>query len=670
MSKGFPGKVLLVLLMTAALFVTACSAGKRPEAGPVKEAPALDEVRRLAETALNATLPTQQRQQARADAMTKLLALLRHADSTRIPKEQWEQKVGPGAQSLVRYFEAGSVRVYGLALPGSGVVPPGERVVIQYVAGVGNPTAQEVEVLPGGQLAGVLPLDDRSVLLAFGLARGGGYLGHYYSDNRSGEYQPDSTAWRGLPPAVGEVRLEPKGNFLVVDVPTDAQWRPQVDQQKRRFYVNADLGMEWKGKYTLIDDRSFTAFDGFLTAANPSASKEERTEAWEKATRKLPAYLSSMESLSDNIAAKLPPGARLWSGEGPNMSVRVVSLPAPEAVGRKGFTVVQTRTGGLPQAQVLELPGVVEGFRVVEHGGLPGLMLLVAPPDTPAKRVTLMRLTGANDWEPAPDWYGFLPAEGPQKFSRPAGTADLIIEGATGVGMSTDGTIQVCEGTTCYTLTWLGGRLTAAGWVAKRLQQVTLPGATAAQVEGAADLLRQYLLTPETEGLTAAQVIAALPGAGLQGWDLVGGGRALALPYNTTGVTPLVVQSGKAAHIQYHEAGAIHQWTDVREIEAGGVRWLLALGRTPDRAALVVSSWNGSAWAPVNALDEPADKTIGEWSKITYTPGQTRPVRGLYATGHDDLQAYFTPQGNSVAFCEASRPCTVYQFATNRWVLK
>jgi hypothetical protein len=675
MRKGYPGAILFVFLLAAMLVVTACGGGAPPKAEPAAEAPVLDEIRLLAETALDASLSTDRRQQARTDAMVKLLALLRHPDSTQIAKVEWEQKVGPGEQPLVRYFEAGRVRVYGLALPGSGIVPPGERVVIQYVSNVGAPTAHEVEVMPGGQLAGVVPQDERSLLLVFSLARGGGYLGHYVSESRTGEYQPDPTAWRGVPQAAGDVRLEASGKFLMVDVPVEGQWRPQFDPQKHRFYVNADLGLEWTGKYTLVDDRSFTAFEGFLTAAKPGASMEVRSEAWEKAVRKLPTYLSTMESLSDDMASKLPPGSRVLHDDGSNLAVTVVSIPAPEGVQPKAFTVVRHRAGGgLPQAQVVAAPGVVDAFHLVEKDGVPGLILLSGGAVGGPSRVMLLRVTGANDWVPAPDWYGFLPEqEGLVKFTRPANTGDLVIEGAVSVEMVADGSVQVCSApAACFSLNWVNGRLSGAGWVSGKLKLLVTPTSSAEQVEMAADVLRKYLTEPETVGLTAAQVVAALPGAGLRGWDMGGSGneqtRAFSLPYNGTGVTPLVIQAGRYSAIEYHSAGAIQEWTDVRLVLGAGSEWIVALGRSPDRAAVVLFRWNRAL--PANALSEPVAKTIGEWSHITYTPGQTSPVRGLYVTGRTDLRAEFLPDGTGVALCEGSKMCTTYRIAGDRWVLE
>lgn len=664
MQKRHLGSMLLAALLVLAL--TACG-GKNPQPDPGAEIPTLAQVRQLAEAAMNTELPSNQRQQSRIDAMTRLLALLRQPASTGVAKPEWEKPVGANAHPLLRYYASGQARVYTLTIPLSGVVPPGERLAVQYVPASGPPAAAEVEVLPGGQLVGAMALDDsKGLLLAFSLTRGGGYMMHLSRDARSGEFRADPTPFRGLPSAVGDVRLEVRNNVLMVDLPADMQWAPQFDPKGQRFFMNADLGLEWKGKYNLLDERSYTAFEGFLKAANPATPKDERADAWEKASRKLPAYLSQMESLRDDLTGKLPTGALLFEERGANLTVRVVSIPAPDFAGKPSLTVVQHRSGnGLPQAQVVELPGVAEAVRVVQRHGLPGLMILSGGAQ---QTIALLKATTANAWEPAPDWYGYMPTDAAVKLQRTGG--NLQIAGAK-VALDTDGSARVCptpEG--CFTLNWVGGRLSGAGWIGASVQEL-LRQPAAADVAKAADLITQYLISGDAGEASAAELTAVLGGgSGLKGFDLREGARAFAFPAHPSGQMPLILQSGK--HVLVHSggiAGAVARWEDIREIQGGNDRFVVVLGRSPDRAAALLFKHTAQGWQPANALEQPAEKTVGEWTMLRYTPGQSAPVAGLFVVGRADLRVQFAAGGSAVEFCEADKLCTTYTYDKG-WGLK
>lgn len=654
---------LISLLLLALAMVTLTACGKRAPVVTGPEVPSLEQVRRQADAALDSSLPSKQRQQARNDAMQTLLGFLRRPESGSVAKTDWEQPFKAPTASL-RYYETGKVRVLALTIPGSGVVPPGERVAVQY-AGGGTPQAYEVEVLPGGKLVGARLMDDKALMLAFSLARGGGYVAHYVRDSRTGEFKPDAAPFRGLPLQVGDIRFEVRKEFFVADVPVDAAWQPQFDPaHPNRFYLNADLAVEFKqGKFELVDERNFTAFQGFVTAANTSLPEKDRKEAWDKATRKLPAYLATMESLQDDLAAKLPPGARYAQDQESDTLVRIVSIPAPEFAGAPAFTIVQHRSGnGMPAAQVLNLPGLMESFQVVLQRGLPGLVVVSGAQKGNDRVITLFRQATGNNWEPAPEWFGFMPTGEGVPLEKAAG-ASLTVKGTASV--SPDWSVQVCgKPDDCFTLAWVGSRLSGAGWLGRQVRMLAGP-VTASQVMAVANTIKQYMLTPEASEASGAELAAVL-GEGTRGWDPGGGARVLALPTNGAGILPVIVQAGNVAVVETPAPGAIDQWQDARAVQAGGGTWLLLLGRRSDRAALVLYQITGAGPQPVDALAEPTDKSIGEWSKIVYTPGQTEPVRGLYAVGKNDLKAYFTPEGSGVAFCEENKQCTIYRF-DQRW---
>ncbi|MDF2628131.1 MAG: hypothetical protein K0R39_1962 [Symbiobacteriaceae bacterium] len=675
MRKWYPALLVILLLL-----LTACA---KPKPEPVVEAgPTLADIHQLAKEALDSNRTSKERQPAREKAMSRLVQLLRTPESLAMTKAQWESPIEADEPAQLRFFEAGGkARVYALTIPASGIVPPGERVAVQY-AESGAPQAFEVEVMPGGQLVGARAFDDRGVMLVFGLARGGGYIGYYARDGRTGEFKPDTAPFRGLAATVGDVRLELRSNFLLVDVPVDTAWSPQFDKANQaRFYINPDLALEWKSpKFNVIDERNFTAFDGFMTAADTSAKKEERLEAWEKATRKLPAYLQQVETVEEQLLSKLPAGSREQMDRSSSLTARLLVVPAPAGLEVPSFSILQYRIGnGLPMTSPPPVNGRVEALRIVEGEGQPGLAILTASASGKGRVVTLLRMNGGNGWEPAPEWYGFLPTSGAGvRITRGPGPADLTIEtddAAGTVAMQPDRSVQICptaNAANCFSLAWIGQRLSAASWVTAQIRQIaTLEQLTTTRVMEVAELAKQYLLAPESASLSAAQLasmVGAPPELAPRGWDIFGA-RVLAFPPNGSGLMPLLVQSGKTITVETYAPRTITKWLDAREMQAGGQRWLLVLGRSNGSASVLLYQFVGSAWQPVNALSQETNHPIGPSSRILYKPGQTDPVRGLYVAGTTELKAFFTPAGNGVAFCEGILPCTVYQF-DNHWVLK
>jgi hypothetical protein len=402
--------------------------------------------------------------------------------------------------------------------------------------------------------------------------------------------------------------------------------------------------------------------------------KEERLDAWEKATRKLPAYLQQVESLSQQFLSQLPKGAREQMEQTASLTVRVISIPAPEGLGVKSFSVLQHRVGnGMPMSTVLDLPGPVEGLGALEVEGQSGVVILAGAESGQGRVVRLLRMTTGNDWEPAPEWYGYpLPSDSGLTIKRGPGAADLSIEPADPkapltVTLQPDKSILIGFNKATRQLAWLGSRLSGGAWVLGQVQQ-SVSLTSAADVLKAADAVKQFLASPEAQDLTGASM-AAMAGGGARGWDTGSGSKVLAFPPNNAGMMPLVVHGGKTVLVESYTPQTVNLWVDAREVQAGGGRWLLVLGRSTASASLVVYQWSGDGWQPADALSEGIDRQIAPSTRARYAPGQTAPIRGLYVSGTTALQAYFTLDGAGVAFCVTGSPCATYQYS-NHWVLK
>ena len=669
---------LLLLLLLA--FMTACGRSA-PPATPAPVAVTLDSIWLAAAEALDGSLNATQRQLSRDQAMASLLAYLKLPESVQVTRDQWERPAREGHGPLVRPYVSGPIRVYAMTLPLSGVVPPGERLAVQasWPAGL-----QSFEVSPpaGGQLAGARFLQEAGTFhlsLAFVMPRGGMAVAHYQQDARSGEFKPLSGAFRGLPNRFEDYSLDQRDGFLVLSTPIEMEPRPRYDEKHPlMLFLDGELGLEWKGgRYVVADERNYSAFEGFTAALDDKATKEDRLEAWDKATRKLPAYLHEFASWQDDLTGKLPPGGALRTDQSGNLAVRVISIPAPKLVTEPGFTVVQYRAGnGLPMAQELKLPGIVEDVRIVYRQGLPGLMILT---DTAAvhKALSLFGMTGGNDWEPAPsEWFGFLPAEDGMQLEH-RNTHHLTIrlgapQGSVSLTRSPEPGAQVCNGPDlCFDLTWIGGRLSGTGWVAGKLRAMMTDPALTTSAVGA---VKAFLESPEAAGLSAAElanVLGAGQGVPVQVFTAGPEGQAVVLPPALGNSSPILFLQGQTL-TQYGPADSgVDRWTRIWEVQGEGGRWLVILGRNlQGDAAMRLYRVNGGAWQAVNVVDVPISVNLGDKVNVQYQPGPTGASRDLFIQGHSVMEVTIGQDGRSVAFCEQFRFCAVYEFAGSHWVFK
>ncbi len=683
-----PRTQLSWILLALLVVISAC--GSKPAQTVVKAEPVtLQQIRAYAAEALDGNIQSDQRSAARDAAVRSLLRFLTSSESVRLTKSDWERPAVASSGPLMRYFESGKVRVFALALPGPGIVPPGERVIVQYLPPGGAPIASELKVLTGHQLISVRGLEESgqlSLTAAFGHPRGGGYVSHYTRDSRSGEFRPAPTALRGLPFTIGDFTLEPYDEFLRVSTPIPEPWRPLFEvKQPLRLFLDADVALDWKGgRFVLLDERSFSAFQGFLTALDVKAAKPEREEAWEKATRRLPEYLGEMESWAEDLSARLPLGALTSRDAKGTSAVRLISIPAPEGLAHSVFSVLQYRSGGgLPSAQTLTLPGLAEGIRLVTHQGLPGLLILsdVSTASRVKKAVSLYRMTAGNIWEPAPEWFGFIPKEPGWWITRAPSSPDLVIEWvgragfdkpAISMAIGADIGVQLCHAPTdCVLLNWIADSFGGAGWVREKLRALTTVGtgfAAERQVLEAISPLTAYLSAPSTIAITPTELITAIE-LDLQVFQPDQFTRLVGMPTNSAGLRPLLLQTSKGIVVETHETSAIEQWLDARVVTAGGTRWLVVLGRARESVSVILYRWEGDAWVKADALEQRVDRLIRDRVKLSYVPRQTNPVRGLVASGSAQVNAKFTSDGTAVQICETLTACATYFFGT-RWQLR
>jgi len=680
---------LLMLLGVLVAMISAC--GSKQSQPVVKADPVtLEQIRSHAALALDGNALSDQRAVAREAAIRSLLQFLTTADSLKLTKSDWERPAVASSGPLMRYFETGPIRVFALALPGPGIIPPGERVVIQYLPPGGAPTSGELKVLPRHQIISVRGLAESgqlSLTATFGHPQGGGYVAHYIRDGRSGEFKPAPTTLRGLPFRIGDFTLELYDEFLRVSSPIPEPWRPLFEaNQPLRLFLDPDVALDWKGgRFVLLDERSFSAFQGFLTALDTKVAKPEREEAWEKATRRLPAYLSEMGSWTENVAARLPTEAVTSSDTKGNLAVRLVSIPAPEGLSHQSFSVLQYRSGGgLPSAQTLTLPGQAEGVRLVTHEGLPGLVIVsnLATPQSPLKKaITLFRLTAGSHWEPAPEWFGFIPQEQGWWITRAPDSLDLSIEWVGRSGQSSPSMsmitgaevgVELCQDIDqCFGLTWVANSLGGTDWIKAKLVALTkMESGPAAQrqVMDTIPNLSTYLSAPETRALSPIALQTAI-GMDLQVFQPEPETRLVAMPTNSVGLRPLLIQTDKGIVIETHEPRAIEQWHDAKVVDAGNERWLLVIGRARESVSVLLYKWVGDTWVKTPALEHRVDQVIRERVLLSYRPGQSMPVRGLFAFGSTQVSAKFTPEGTGVQICEGQTTCLMYTFET-KWDIR
>lgn len=672
---------LLILTIVA---VTACGRSG-PPVDPEAPRPTLERFRTLATRALDGELPSNQRAQARDQAVAAMLAFLREPESLRVTRGEWEEPVPTGKGALMRFFESGPVRLHALQLPASGIVPPGERVVVQFSAGSGSPQAFELQTLPGGTAVGARAAepkrDQHTLTVAFSLLRGGGYVAHYQRDPKSGDFKLDASAFKGIPNRVGNLTLEVKENFLMVSSPLDIDWRPRFDaKHPLRLFLNADVGLDWKEGFVIHDERSQSAMQWIATAYDAKAAKADREEAWDKAVHKLPVYLQEPESWTDQLSG-LPPGAKILTDRTANVEVRLIIIPAPQVTGANPIMLLQQRVGGgLPSAQAISLPGAAEALRLFTREGLPALVVVTAS-SPQVRQLSFFQLATGNDWQPAPGWFGFLPESPNLKLIHSPASHILVVQ-ADGTGPSvtiSDASspgVQICQGAEqCLSLVWMGGKLTSTGWVVD-LVRTSVSAVAYEQVSMAADAVKQFLLAPETADLSAQQLANALgrsEGIDIQVFDAGSGSRVVLMPPNAWRVPPALIHSGKLVLVEAPQSGLVERWVGIRTVEAGGSRWLLLTGRSDETAAILLFQWEGGTWKQVNALAEAVDRPLGPSVKVFYTPGQTGPVRGIHAKGAPvSLLTSFLPDGSGVSICEALYTCAIFRFdpAAGRWVLK
>lgn len=668
-----------LLLLLVLFLVTACGRGGRAPSAPPTAAVTLDVVWQAAEAALDGNLNASQRQRARDEAMSNLLAYLKQPESLEVARAQWERPAKGGHGPLVRSYAAGAVRVYAMTLPLSGVVPPGERLAVQ----VTKPALQSFELaMPaGGQLAGARSLEEGGSLqlsLAFVMPRGGMAVAHYQQDARSGEFKLQSGAFRGLPNRFDDYDLVQKDGFLFFATPIEMEPRPRYDEKHPlMLFLDGELGLEWKGgRYVVVDERNYSAFQGFTVALDAKASTKERQEAWEKAVRKLPAYLHEPESWQENLSGKLPPGAKLLTHESGNLSVRVISVPAPTLVSTPSFTVVQYRAGnGLPMAQELTLPGYVQDVRLFHRQGLPGLMVLsdMAAKGSTFQTLSLYAMSGGNDWEPATvDWFGLLPAEDGLQLDH-RNSHHLTLQwtkapGTVSLSAGLEPVVQVCPAPDrCFELTWVGGRLSAAGWVAAKLRaMIDDPGQTASAVSA----VKLFLESQGPAGVSAAELarlLGADQGVPVQVFTAGPQSHAVVLPPSGSGASPILIQTPSGTAVHQPGDSRVDRWERIWEVQGEGGRWLVVLGRNAQTdASLRLYKVNGGAWQSVNVVDAPVNVNLGGQVTVRYQPGE----KELFIQGHHVLEVIPSPDGQSISICEQFRLCTVYQFTGSHWVFK
>lgn len=687
------GRSLATGLLLLSLLLTACAQQSQPVTAPNPEPPSLDLIRKQVAVALDSDVSSDDRRAARDSAMRTLLAFLQTPASLRVTQPDWERPVAEGAGPAIHYFRSGKARIYALALPIPGVVPPGERVAVQFSSAGGQTQVSELTTLPGGSLSAVHLVEEGAqvnLIAAYALARGGGYVGVYALDSKTGEFKVNSSSIKGLPTRVGDVTFEPRDQFLQLSWPLPDPWRPRIETSAPvRLTVDNDIALEWKaGKLNLQDERSFSAIQGLHTALAGATSPEDRTRAWEKAVERLPNYLREMASWTEDLSSKLPPGATLSRDQLGTVAVRVISVPAPEGTTLKPITVVQHRiSGGLPQAQTVELSGVVQNVRVISRQGLAGLVLLTdatpkgSPKGSLRFQVKLMRQTAGSDWEPAPDWFGYIPKGLGWRFEKMNTAASLYIvpEGdnpQASIAMAPTGTptIRLCsKPDTCAALTWAGESLTASDWIAGQINALTAqPGQVTPQhVQEAAQAIVKLLSEPEVAALGDRQVATLLGDTAGSPISVLEAGletRVVALPFNPTGEVPIVISAGGQAFAESPAPRIVETWIAASAFEAGGNKWLLVVGKGRGAWVVVPYRWSENQWRPTALLDQPIDKVIAGRARVSYSPGQSYPVRGFWIYGTEDILVSFGTGGKSLRFCQGPT-CLVLQY-DKVWTLR
>lgn len=698
-------RAMALILVGLLLTLTAC-AKKAEQPAPAKVS--IDEVRARAAAAFDGTTSSAQRRTAADEAMRLLLSLLRQPDAAAISDQEWAQSPRPGVGAMVRHFDlGGGIHLYALSLPGNTLVETRERVVVQVRKTGSDPKASELPLLADSklQVAKALQEGSRQMLtLALSLNAGGGYVAHFQAGS-DGTFQPVADAFTGLSGSHGDINLSVKDGFLLVNQQGAGEWKPSFDpKQPLRLRLGADLTLDWKQqRFALVDDSRFDAFALFKIARNPSACKgpadcpealleQVRKDpqaaaqaAWEQAVAKMTALLQKDTTWSDDFTGKLPEGARSLREQGKEISVRLVSVPAPEGVAPRAYTAVQFRTaGGLPTARTLTLPGVVDSYKVMRHEGMPALLLIVDQTNDPksnlrTKGLHLLRLDAGNDWVPAENWIGFVPnaphwnltnatPNGVNVAWETAKSPNLTVS----LGAGEEPAVSICKfPTDCHRLTWLGGRLHAAQILFAQLTEATqaLPED---QLVWRAAQLAQLLEGIDPDRVSPAQLTSFLDPhkvLGIQVIDAGSGTRLVIMPANPTPLRTAVIHAKDQALVVQVQGGFVTRWEGARVVQGGSMPRLLILGRSDKGAVLIAYQWDGARWVAVDAVGEKVDRVLQESVRVLNVPGQVRPVQGLMVVGAPTRLTTARLTADGAQFCENHVACVTYGY-NNGWQLR
>lgn len=691
---------LLAVVAAAALMLSGCSK-QSPES---KETPVtLDAIREEVAAAFDGTASSAHRRLAADEAMRLLLDLLNQPESVGISDEEWASSPRPGVEEMVRHHDlGGGVHLYALSLPGKSLVEERERIAVQVRRSAGSPAASELALLEDSRLEAARLYGEGArpeMTLIMRTGEGAGYLAHF-AGGSGGTFQPVADAFAGLAGQYGSLTLQVDGGFLLV---TDAyaNWTPFFDEmQPNRLHLAAEVYIDRNERFELVDESRFDAFRLMAIAHDPALCKSEgdcpgsvlevarqtpkaaAQAAWELAAAKLARLMQEERTWSEEMVELLPAGSRSIRGEGRDVQVRLLTVPAPEGVEDRAMTIAQFRTGGgVPMARVLDLPGPVDDFRVMAYGGVPSLFLVVdQTPDPESEAVTkglhLLRLDAGHDWRPVEAWVGYVP-EIP--YWNLAGVTPNGLSVSWEKSKVPEMSLQLEDGpeprlgicrfpTSCHYLTWIDGKVHALNILAAQLTEAKQALAPE-ELIWRANLLAKFLAQIDPGSIAAARLQQLLDPNGALGVQVLDAGdttRLVTMPPNPTGVQNAVIHAPGQGLVVTAYDGFVTNWLDVRIVQGGSERRLLVLGRSPKGAAVFAFTASGSGWLPVDALETQENRILMESFRVMHTPGATQPVRGILALGDTRLTAELTDAG--ALFCENGIACLQYGYS-NGWQL-
>jgi len=687
----------------AALLLTLTACAK--QSPPPDTTVTLDEVRQEVAAAFDGTASSASRRSAAEEAVRLLLDLLRRPESLSITDEEWAAPPRPGVEKMVRHMELeGGLHLYALALPGERLVEERDRVAVQVRSSGQAPQAFELSPLPYGRVhVARAHSEGGQQMLTLALRHGGGGYVAHYAGPPGGPLTLAADAFAGFAGQFGPVALELEEGFLKAEA-EEGEWAPLFDPDRpHRLQLAPELFLDLEQqRFTLVDDARFDAFYLLAIANDPGLCEREgdcpnsvlslaarspgqaAAEAWRMATVKLTRMLADESSWSDDFTGRLPQGARSLRAEGRDFSVRLLSVPAPALLQGQAFNqafnqaynAVQFRTGGgVPMSRVLELPGPVEDYRVMAHGGVPALFLVVDQTADPAgsarsKGLHLLRLNAGNDWVPLEGWVGYMP-ESP--YWSLTGITPNSVAVAWDGGQLPDMRLQfeegleprlgVCrQGTECNYLTWVDGRLHAVAVLSAYMDEMKRP-LPEAELLWRGGQLAQFLLNVDPTAVTGARLQQLLDPSGSLGISVHEAGentRLVALPRNPGGMGLAVLHAPGQAEVVAVYDGLVTDWEGVRIVQGGGEARLLLLGRSTKGAALLAYQQANGFWVPVDALQEEVNRLLMGSMRVMHIPGAERPVRGIAALGGSRLTAQLTDAG--ARFCEGPFACVNYVY--------